>query len=72
MSDETTEPKQERKPRGFAACSPEQRRLLASAGGKAAHARGSAHKWTREEASEAGKKGNAKMRENARSQGNGT
>ena len=42
--------------RGFAAMSPEQRRRIASMGGKAA-ARGNGHKWTREEAVAAGRKG---------------
>lgn len=43
--------------RGFARLSPEQRKAIASAGGKAAHAQGTAHRWTAEEASEAGRKG---------------
>jgi uncharacterized protein len=37
--------------------SPEQRRRIASLGGKAAQRKGTAHKWTREEAIAAGKKG---------------
>jgi uncharacterized protein len=44
-------------PRGFAAMDPEKQRLIASAGGKAAHAAGTAHEWTSEEAREAGRKG---------------
>ncbi len=36
---------------------PEARRELASRGGKAAHAAGTAHQFTREEAVEAGRKG---------------
>lgn len=43
--------------RGFAGMDPEKQRLIASAGGKKAHALGKAHKWTSEEAKEAGKKG---------------
>ena len=37
--------------------SPERQRELASKGGRAAHAQGSAHEFTPEEAREAGKKG---------------
>jgi uncharacterized protein len=44
-------------PRGFASQSPEKRREIASKGGKRAHELGLAHKWTREEAKEAGIKG---------------
>lgn len=43
--------------RGFAGISPEKQREIASKGGKAAHADGSAHEFTSEEASEAGAKG---------------
>lgn len=50
----TTEPK-----RGFAACSPERRREIASAGGKAAQASGRGHRFTSEEARAAGAKGGA-------------
>jgi len=35
----------------------EQRRAIAGLGGKAAHAAGKAHTWTREEAQKAGRKG---------------
>lgn len=42
---------------GFAAISPERRREIASMGGKAAHASGTAHQWTPDEAAEAGRKG---------------
>lgn len=52
MSDE--QPKQRR---GFAAMSTEQVRAIASKGGKAAHAAGTAHQFTPEEAREAGRKG---------------
>ena len=43
--------------RGFAALSPERRAEISRQGGKAAHARGTAHKWTEEEARAAGRKG---------------
>ena len=43
--------------RGFASMSPEKKREIASKGGKAAHALGTAHKWTSEEAQAAGRKG---------------
>lgn len=46
-----------RKPKGFAAISPERVREIASKGGKAAHAVGTAHKFTSEEAKAAGRKG---------------
>jgi general stress protein YciG len=45
--------------RGFASMSREQRERIASMGGKAAQARGTAHRWTPEEASAAGRKGGA-------------
>ena len=40
--------------------SPEQRKAIASLGGKAAHAMGRAHTYTREEAKIAGRKGGLK------------
>jgi uncharacterized protein len=43
--------------RGFASMSPEQRSIIASKGGKAAHEQGSGHEFTSEEARAAGKKG---------------
>jgi general stress protein YciG len=43
--------------RGFASMSPEQRRAIASMGGKAAQSTGKAHRWTAESAKEAGQKG---------------
>ena len=46
-----------KRPRGLAAMSPERRREIASKGGRTSQARGTAHQWTAEEASEAGKKG---------------
>ncbi len=50
----------ERRPRalrGFAAMSAERQRSIASMGGRAAHARGTAHAFTPEEARRAGAKG---------------
>lgn len=47
----------EKKRRGFAAMSPETRKEIASRGGRAAHAQGVGHRFTKEEASEAGRKG---------------
>jgi len=43
--------------RGFASMTKEERRRIASLGGKAAHRRGTAHEWTSEEAQRAGRKG---------------
>lgn len=42
---------------GFASMDPERQREIASKGGKAAHAKGTAHQFTSEEAREAGRKG---------------
>lgn len=43
--------------RGFASMDPEKQREIASRGGRAAHAKGTAHEFTPEEAREAGRKG---------------
>ena len=43
--------------RGFASMNPDLQRKIASKGGIAAHKKGAAHKWTSEEAIEAGRKG---------------
>lgn len=43
--------------RGFGSMDPVKQREIASKGGKAAHEKGTAHKWTREEARDAGRKG---------------
>jgi general stress protein YciG len=43
--------------RGFGSMDIDKRREIASKGGKAAHAKGSAHRFTPEEAREAGRKG---------------
>lgn len=45
--------------RGFASMDPEARRLIAAEGGRAAHAKGTAHQFSSEEAREAGRKGGA-------------
>ena len=49
-----------RRARGLAAMSPEKRREIASKGGRTSQSRGTAHQWTPEEASAAGKKGSAR------------
>lgn len=51
------EPKKTPKPRGFATMTREQVKAIASKGGKAAQALGTAHQFTREEARAAGVKG---------------
>ncbi len=43
--------------RGFASMSPGERSRIASLGGKAAHAKGTAHEFDSDEARRAGKKG---------------
>lgn len=43
--------------RGFASMSKEKQALIASKGGKSAHAKGTAHEWNSEEARKAGRKG---------------
>jgi general stress protein YciG len=50
--------------RGFASMSSERQREIARKGGKAAHARGKAHEFTREEAQAAGRKGGERVSEN--------
>lgn len=47
----------EKQYKGFAAMTKAQQREIASKGGKASHARGTAHEWNSEEARIAGKKG---------------
>ncbi len=53
--------------RGFASMSPDKKREIASKGGKAAHAMGTAHKWSSEEAQAAGRKGGSISRRRPRS-----
>jgi uncharacterized protein len=43
--------------RGFASMDSNRQREIASKGGRAAHKKGAAHQWTREEAQAAGRKG---------------
>lgn len=52
--------KKKSKKRGFATMSAEQISEIASKGGKAAHAKGTAHEWSSLEASIAGRKGGRK------------
>jgi general stress protein YciG len=48
--------------RGFGSMDPEKQRSIASMGGRAAHAKGTAHVWTAgKEAVDAGRKGGAEM-----------
>ena len=54
------------RPVGFAALSAEQRRAIASQGGKAAHATGKAYRFTSEQATAAGRKGGLAKARNAR------
>lgn len=48
---------QQKERRGFASMSPDKQREIASKGGRAAHAKGTAHEWNSEEARAAGRKG---------------
>lgn len=52
------------KNRGFASMDKEKQRQIASKGGRAAHERGTAHEWSREEAIEAGRQGGKKVASN--------
>lgn len=52
---------QSKSKRGFAGMTPEQRREIASRGGKSAHAQGKAHRFTSDEARVAGKIGGQKL-----------
>ena len=49
---------------GFASMSSQRRREIASRGGVAAHLKGTAHRWTRQEAREASLKGHRRPRVN--------
>jgi general stress protein YciG len=57
---------EDKKPQGFSALSTERRREIASMGGRAAHAKGTAHKWTKEEAAAAGKVGGTRAHTNGK------
>jgi len=50
--------------RGFASMDEERQRAIASEGGRAAHARGTAHEFTSEEARQAGRKGGEAVSQN--------
>jgi len=52
--------------KGFASLTPQRRKEIASMGGKAAHAEGVAHKWTKEEARIAGAIGGRRSGESKR------
>lgn len=60
--------------RGFAALDPEQLREMARKGGQAAWDKGTAHRWTVEEAKQAGRKGGwiSRARSKALAEGNQT
>jgi uncharacterized protein len=51
--------------RGFAVMDRDKQREIASKGGRAAHEKGTAHRWSEEEAKEAGRKGGAASHRNA-------
>lgn len=46
-----------KKGRGFASMNKDKQRMIASKGGRAAHQKGTAHKWTSDEARKAGQLG---------------
>lgn len=50
--------------RGFASMDPNKQKEIASKGGKAAHAKGTAHEFTPDEAREAGRKGGLAVSQN--------
>jgi len=50
--------------RGFASMDPDKQRSIASKGGKAAHAKGTAHEFTSDEAREAGRRGGMVVSQN--------
>ncbi len=54
---ESSEPQKARRPRGFAAMDRSKVSEIASKGGKAAHAAGTAHQFSSDEARNAGRKG---------------
>lgn len=58
LSERPTEPPPaQKKKRGFGAMDPARQRAIASVGGKASHAQGTGHEWSREAARIAGRKG---------------
>lgn len=69
MSDDNMTPgKPKKKRRGFAAMSPEKQKEIASKGGKSAHAKGTAHQFTSDEARTAGTKGGKAAAEKKRNE----
>lgn len=54
--------------RGFGSMDPAKQRKIASKGGTAAHAKGTAHEWTSEEARNAGRKGGVSSHQRRREQ----
>ena len=56
-NDQSSQPQKPKTRRGFASMDPAKQREIASKGGKAAHQQGVAHRWSREEARVAGRKG---------------
>ena len=62
--------KQKKCKRGFASMDKARQKEIAGQGGRAAHAQGTAHRFTKEEAAEAGRKGGiaAKAARDARAQ----
>ena len=56
------------KDRGFASMDHERRRKIASAGGRAAHEKGTAHEWTPDEARVAGRMGGLRSRQRQKHQ----
>ena len=52
--------------RGFSSMAPDKQRKIASKGGKAAHAKGTAQEWNVEEARKAGKLGGIAFHKNNR------
>ena len=52
--------------RGFASMDRARQREIASKGGKRAHAKGTAHEWTSEEARQAGSKGGTARRDRSK------
>lgn len=61
---EQTSEDQGKSRRGFAAMDPEKQKQIAKLGGRAAHERGVAHKWSSKEAREAGRKGGQARKRN--------
>ena len=58
--------------RGFASMDPNKQRELARQGGKAAHVKGTAHEWNREQAREVGRKGRHREPPEAGASGDGS